>query len=82
MFTYCIFSSQVAPVLQLAPSSLLAMMDSVTVTGRLEPVLAGRTWQVITVTSVLLTTGTMVRKEAVSPVAVTHCTPWDLTATW
>lgn len=76
------FSCQVALVWLLAPSILLAVMDIVTVTGRLEPALAERTWLAITVTSVLLTTGTTARTEAVSPVAATHNTPWELTATW
>ena len=57
-------------------------MDSVTVTGKQEPVLARRTWLETTVTSALRTIGTTVRTEAVSPVTVTHNTLWVLTATW
>lgn len=75
------FSSQVVPVSLLAPFSLLVVMASVTVTGRLEPAHAGRTWPAITVTSVLPTTGTTVRTKAVSPVVATHNTPWEITAT-
>lgn len=57
-------------------------MDIATVTGRQELACVGRMLKVITVISVLLITGTMVRREVAILVTVTQITPWEVTATW
>ena len=57
-------------------------MGFATATGRRVPVPAGTTWRAQRVTSVPPTIGIMARREAASPVAVTHNTPAVLTAIW